>query len=158
MLLCIWSSRSVCCLQHSAEVVLGRILFRGRALSCSWRINPGKPLVCRAINLCGVALPEGTHAHIQTRVQNNTRDYQCCQVVWSERTSSSRCMWECLVILSPHNECFCFWGDKCVLDHPSAGVRLTPHPADLCAEERRGVPEGSLYSMCVCMVWVVLIS
>lgn len=39
------------------------------------------------------------------------------------------------MILSLDNDCFCFGGDKCVLDHPSAGVRLTPHPADLYTKE-----------------------
>lgn len=67
-------------------VVLGRILFQGRALPCSMRINPGKPLVCWAINLCGVGLPEGTQATLHhTKVPRNTEAYQRCQVAWSER-------------------------------------------------------------------------
>lgn len=48
-------------------------------------------------------------------------------------------MWECLVILSLHNDCFCFCGDECVMDHPLADFSLTPHPVDLCTEE---VPWG----------------
>lgn len=86
-LLCTWSGQSGRCLQLWAEAVLGRILFRGRALSCSWRINPGKPSVCRAINLCGVWRCQ--RAHIRTfrpQVHNNSRDVQCCQVdlVWGD--------------------------------------------------------------------------
>lgn len=74
----------VCSIQQ--KLFLAGYYFEGERSPVVGRINPGKPLVCRAINLCGVALPEGTHAHIQTQVHNNTRDYQCCQVVWSEGT------------------------------------------------------------------------
>lgn len=143
---CIWSSRPGCCLQHSAEVVLGRILFQGRVLSCSWRINPGKPLVCPVINLCGTALPEGTHAHIQTQVHNNTRDDQCFRVVWSERTISTFHMLECLMALSLHNDVFVsevinvFWTTPPLV--PGSVLTQLIYALKRC-------PEGSLYSTCV---------
>lgn len=62
-----WASAAFCCFLRAGLTVVCRILFWRRELSSSWRISPGRLLVCWMIKLCGAGLPEGTHLEMSSK-------------------------------------------------------------------------------------------
>lgn len=64
--------------------VFCRILFQGSAVSCSQRINPGKPLVCCTIN--PIVVQHCQRAHMHTfRLQQHQRKEMAAKLVLKRR-------------------------------------------------------------------------